>query len=125
MSSQCRCLRLITRALCALMFGLFWVVSGYASELKIVDSVGLVRAIKVVRAPIVVVVTIENETRTVPSSGTDNQQECRAVNVDGLAADRSVLPDEARRCVFRHMPAGIWQLEIPQDREWKVHFDEE
>lgn len=125
MPRKCDCLRFIVRALCALMFGLFGVVSVHASELKIVDSVGLVRAIKVVRAPIAVVVTIENDTQAVPSPDTDNQQECRAVNVDGLAADRSVLLDKARRCVFRNMPAGIWQLKIPQDREWKVHFDEE
>ncbi len=123
--SQCNCLRFIARPVCALILTLFWAASGYASELKILDSAGLVRAIKVVRSPIVVVVTIKSDIGTGVLSDSDSSQECRAVNISGLAADRSVILNATRRCVFRNMPAGIWQIKIPQGKEWKVHFDDE
>jgi hypothetical protein len=86
------------------------------SQLRILDSTGLVRATRVVRESGDVKVSIEG--------GATEKGECVATNLDGLAAERTVLVSPNGECVFSKLGAGSWQLRIPGGARWRAQIHE-
>jgi len=92
-----------------------------AAHLRVVDSSGLVRAVKVVRTGARVVITIVKT----PLSPAPSRGECVAVNIDGLATERHVQIDTKGECSFKNMTEGSWQIAVPQDAAWRVQVYDE
>lgn len=86
--------------------------AAYAAELRIVDGVGLSRAVKVVDDSSQVILVIENP----KEAGV----ECVLSNVDGLASERRERISPAGECVFKDIAAGTWQVGFPRVVRWKV-----
>jgi hypothetical protein len=89
-------------------------VSG--SQLRILDSAGLMRATRVVRESGNVRVTLQG--------GAAVKGECVAANLDGLAAERKVPISTGGECSFEKLTAGSWQLRIPSDARWRAQIYE-
>ncbi len=98
--------------LCTSVAVLFGAVSGYAVELRIVDSVGLSRAVKVVDDSSSVILVVENPKEA--------GEECVLSNVDGLASERRERISPSGECVFKDIAAGTWQVGFPRTVRWKV-----
>lgn len=88
------------------------VTTAHAAELRIVDTVGLVRSVKLVPATASVVV-----------SGVLAGTQCRMTSIDGIAAERTVDADSGGRCVFEDTPPGTWQVEVRPPSKWQVRID--
>jgi hypothetical protein len=95
----------------------------YANELKVVNAMGLIRAVKVIRAPVSLRIQIQ-DLPVDTSSKSGEMISCVAVNTDGLASERIVQADKNRNCIFRNMTAGTWQIQVQGAKEWRVFFDE-
>lgn len=95
----------------------------YANELKIIDAMGLIRAVKIIRDPVSLRINVQ-EPSAARAANSREHVSCFAVNTDGLASERSVQADEHRNCVFSNMTAGTWQVHVEDGREWSVFFDE-
>jgi hypothetical protein len=91
--------------------------SAAAAELRVVDSAGLVRAVKVIRDTGQVVVTV----RAIGDAKV--QGECSATNVDGLAAEQKAPVSSQGECVFSNLPGGTWQIATPQGTSWKARIN--
>lgn len=92
---------------------------GKAEEIRIVDERGLVRVVKITRGAVKVLVTLESKSDTVTAHG-----ECRAINVDGLAAEKRVQVSEKGECVFQGVTGGSWQITVPPQFQWRVQLYE-
>jgi hypothetical protein len=93
-----------------------------AANLRVLDSAGLVRAVKVVRAEARIVITL-----VVPGEypgRVTEKGECLAVHVDGLATERRVALNAAHECVFEKVTEGTWQVSVPGKAEWRVRVYE-
>jgi hypothetical protein len=104
------------------LIGVVWiglVAAASASELKILDSAGLVRAVKVVRNEAKVVLTFQSGT-----NGGALRGECVATNIDGLAAEQRVSVSTKGECIFAGLSNGSWQIAVPQGAVWKVQVYE-
>lgn len=97
--------------------------NSYANELKVVNALGLIRAVKVVRGPVSFRIQIKDFSVDQPSKSRETIS-CFAVNTDGLASERSVQVDKNRNCIFNNMTAGTWQIQVQGAKEWSVFFDE-
>lgn len=108
---------------CALFLSLIAAFPCAANELRIVDSFGLIRGVKAASAltDVLIIVNARSQSQRL---NVQSGIECRATNVDGLAVERSSIPDSNNRCVFKAMPAGVWKIEVVGAKEWKVSFSE-
>jgi hypothetical protein len=89
-----------------------------ADEVRIVDARGLVRAVRISRGSVRVVVTLESgEKKTVAG-------ECVATNVDGLSAEKRAPISQRSECVFLGIGGGSWQIAVPQGFSWRVQVYE-
>lgn len=95
----------------------------YADELKVVNSMGLIRAVKIIRAPVTLRIQVRNSSGD-ELSNAGQRLLCSAVNTDGLASERSVEADRNRACIFKNISAGTWQIQVQGAKEWSVFFDE-
>lgn len=85
-----------------------------AAEIRVVDAGGLVRAVKVVRGNVRLVISL---TRVVAG-------ECVATNVDGLAAEKRSAVSPKGECVFEDVSVGSWQIQVPGGVGWRVSMYE-
>jgi hypothetical protein len=87
-----------------------------AADIKIIDSAGLIRAVRVVKDTSVVKVTL------VDSPGA--RGECVAMNVDGIASERREPISGKGECVFASLAAGTWQITVSSGARWRVRINE-
>jgi hypothetical protein len=87
-----------------------------AADLKIVDSAGLIRGVRVVRDSSRVTVSL------VDPKG--SRGECVASNVDGIASERREQISAKGECVFNGLVAGTWQVTVTGGARWRVRIDE-
>ena len=87
-----------------------------ASDLRIVDSAGLIRAVRVVKESAVVKVSL------VDAKG--GQGECVAMNVDGIASERREKISPQGECTFAGLAAGTWQITVSGGARWRVKINE-
>jgi hypothetical protein len=87
-----------------------------AADLKIVDSAGLIRGVRVVRDSSQVTVSL------VDPKGA--RGECVASNVDGIASERREPISPKGECVFNALAAGTWQVTVTGGARWRVRIDE-
>lgn len=87
-----------------------------AADLKIVDSAGLIRGVRVVRDSSRVIVSL------VDSKGV--RGECVATNVDGIASERREKLSPKGDCEFHALAAGTWQVTVTGGARWRVRIDE-
>ncbi|MEN9846922.1 MAG: hypothetical protein RIS36_2069 [Pseudomonadota bacterium] len=87
-----------------------------AADVKIVDSAGLIRGVRVVRDSSRVTVSL-----TDPKGA---RGECVATNVDGIASERRETISSKGECVFNGLPAGTWQVTVAGGARWRVRIDE-
>ena len=100
------------------MTALIWSLGVRADQIRIVDSGGLVRAIKVTRSVAKVIVTIQSpQPQTIKG-------ECIATNVDGLAAEQRVAISAKGECVFSQASGGSWQITVTGGVNWQVRIYE-
>ena len=83
-----------------------------ATDIRIVDNVGLVRGVKLVKGPATV---------TIESVAADAR--CTAVSVDGISSERTVNASQGGACVFPELPPGTWQVQVSAGSRWKVRID--
>jgi hypothetical protein len=88
-----------------------------AAEIRVVDSAGLVRAVRVVQRNSRIVITIQG------GSGSSHG-ECVATNIDGLSAEKRVLVSPKGECVFNDMPVGSWHVTVPGKESWRAQIYE-
>lgn len=88
-----------------------------AAELRVVDSGGLVRAVRIVRGKARVVIVFQ-------PGGKSTGGECVATNVDGLATERHASVSAQGECTFTEMSEGSWQINVPGDRKWRAQIYE-
>ncbi len=93
-------------------------VSARADQIRIVDSGGLVRAIKITRSAAKVVVTLQS------SQAVAIKGECVATNIDGLAAEKRVAISAKGECAFDAVGGGSWQITVPSGLTWQVRIYE-
>ncbi len=89
-----------------------------ADEIRVVDTRGLVRAVKITRGSARIVVTLETR------AGSAVTGECVATNVDGLAAEKRVAISTKSECTFTEVRGGSWQIAVPQGYMWWVQLYE-
>lgn len=94
--------------------GVVAVSTTQAAEIRVVDSTGLVRAVRVVQRNSRIVITIKGAV----------QGECVATNVDGLSAEKRVAVSAKGECVFSDMPEGSWQVTVPGKATWQAKIYE-
>ena len=87
-----------------------------AADLKVVDSTGLIRGVRVVRDSSRVTVSL------VDPKGA--RGECVATNVDGIASERRESITSNGECVFNGLAAGTWQVTVTGGARWRVRIDE-
>ena len=87
-----------------------------AADLRIVDSTGLIRAVRVVKDSSVVKVSL------VDAKG--GQGECVATNVDGIASERREKVSSQGECMFTALAAGTWQISVSGGARWRVKINE-
>jgi hypothetical protein len=87
-----------------------------AADLKVVDSTGLIRGVRVVRDSSRVTVSL------VDPKGA--RGECVAANVDGIASERREPITSKGECVFNGLAAGTWQVTVTGGARWRVRIDE-
>lgn len=87
-----------------------------AADVRIVDSAGLIRAVRVVKDSAVVKVSL------VDAKG--GQGECVAMNVDGIASERREKISPQGECIFAGLAAGTWQITVSGGVRWRVKIDE-
>ena len=87
-----------------------------AADLKIVDSAGLIRGVRVVRESSRVTVSLMD-----PKGA---RGECVATNVDGIASERREAISPKGECVFGSLAAGTWQVTVSGGARWRVRIDE-
>lgn len=87
-----------------------------ASDLRVVDSAGLIRAVRVVKDSAVVKVSLVDA-----KSG---QGECVATNVDGIASERREKISPQGECTFAALAAGTWQITVSGGARWRVKINE-
>ncbi len=80
---------------------LLWPTVLFAGELKIVDSRGLTRLLKVIAAPVTVIVSPESSS---------NVTGLRLLNVDGIARDIKATQLDQRHYLFSGVGEGTWQI---------------
>jgi hypothetical protein len=85
-----------------------------AAEIRVVDSTGLVRAVRVVQQNSRIVIAIKGGV----------QGECVATNVDGLSAEKRVAVSSKGECIFTDMPEGSWQVAVPGKATWQAKIYE-
>jgi len=88
-----------------------------AAELRVVDSGGLLRAVKVVRGKARIVIVLQ-------PAGKSAGGECVATNIDGLAVERRVAVSPQGECSFADMSEGSWQIDLPDNRKWRAQIYE-
>lgn len=96
--------------------------SACAAELRVVDAAGLVRALKVVRGPARIVITLQPASG--PGSTAAVRGECVAVNIDGLAAEKKAQVNSRSECIFEQMSEGSWQIRVPEKVTWRTQVYE-
>ena len=101
-----------------LAVGLLCAVGAHADEIRVVDARGLVRAVKISRGAVRVVVTLEGD------KGASPRGECVATNVDGLSAENRVQVSAKGECLFSDVTGGSWQIVVPSDFSWRVQLYE-
>jgi hypothetical protein len=87
-----------------------------ASDLRIVDSAGLIRAVRVVKDSAVVKVSLVD--------GKGGYGECVAMNVDGIASERREKISPQGECTFAGLAAGTWQIAVSEGFRWRVKINE-
>ncbi|MEY4668165.1 MAG: hypothetical protein RL518_864 [Pseudomonadota bacterium] len=87
-----------------------------AADIKIVDSTGLIRAVRVVRDSSRVTVSV------VDPKGV--RGECVATNIDGIASERRENLSAKGECLFNGLAAGTWQVTVTGGAHWRVRIDE-
>jgi hypothetical protein len=103
---------MVVRAGLAGILSLFYPCIAQAAELRIVDSIGLARAVKVVDDASSITLMVENPKEA--------GAECVLTNVDGLASERREKVSPAGECSFKDIAAGTWQVSFPRSVKWKV-----
>ncbi|MBX7143811.1 MAG: hypothetical protein K1X79_05120 [Oligoflexia bacterium] len=76
----------------------------FAGDLKIVDELGLVRAVKHVSAPVTV--------RVIAGAGSTGPVKPKLVNVDGLSGDLLGEVQAPGTFVFSKVPEGTWRVSL-------------
>ncbi len=84
------------------------------SQLRILDTAGLMRATKVVVESANVRISFE-EAGTVTG-------ECVVTNLDGLAAERRAPISPNGECSFEKLSAGSWQVKVPGAVRWRAQI---
>jgi hypothetical protein len=87
-----------------------------AADIKIIDSAGLIRAVRIVKDTSVVKVSLVDA----PGS----RGECVATNVDGIASERREPISGKGDCVFSSLAAGTWQITVSGGARWRVRINE-
>jgi hypothetical protein len=87
-----------------------------AADLKIIDSSGLIRAVRIVKDSSTVRISL------VDSPGA--RGECVATNVDGIASERREQISPKGECIFKSLAAGTWQVAVSGGVRWRVHINE-
>jgi hypothetical protein len=103
-------------SLCVLLGGAYSVLDASAAELRIVDTAGLIRAVRVVRDTSTVTVVVEE-----PRGA---KGECVLANVDGIASERRESISASGACVFQGLAAGTWQAKVVGGTKWRVKINE-
>jgi hypothetical protein len=101
-----------------LAVGLLCAAAAHADEIRVVDARGLVRAVKISRGAVRIVVTLEGAMAASPRG------ECVATNVDGLSAEKRVQVSAKGECVFSDVTGGSWQIVVPSGFSWRVQLYE-
>jgi hypothetical protein len=89
-----------------------------AGELRVIDSAGLVRGMKVTRGAARLVVSLKSD------GVAQLRGECLASNVDGIAADLKAVINPSGECLFQGVGDGSWQITVPAGLSWRVKIDE-
>jgi hypothetical protein len=108
--------KVVGAILCALLGGTCFVEDVSAAELRIVDTAGLIRAVRVVRDTSTVTVVVEE-----PKGA---KGECVLANVDGIASERREAISASGACVFQGLAAGTWQAKVVGGTKWRVKINE-
>jgi hypothetical protein len=87
-----------------------------AADLRIVDSAGLIRAVRVVKDSAVVKIALVDAKSA--------QGECVAMNVDGIASERRGKISPQGECIFAGLAAGTWQVTVSGGARWRVKINE-
>lgn len=106
--------RLLT--LCLVLGGVIsCVTSAFADEVRVVDRLGLVRAVRTVSGESTVVIQLSPK-------AAQGIRECILTNVDGLATERRVPVDKDGRCVVARVAATTWQVDAPAQGPYQVQI---
>lgn len=103
-------------ALCVALIGGSLISDAVAAELRIVDTSGLIRAVRVVRDVTTVTVLVEDPKGV--------KGECVLTNVDGIASERHEAISVTGTCVFQGVAAGTWQAKVAGAAKWRVKINE-
>ena len=106
----------IVSFLFALILGASFASDAVAAELRVVDTQGLIRAVRVVRDVTTVTVMVEE-----PKGA---KGECVLTNVDGIASERREAISGSGACVFQGVAAGTWQAKVSAAVKWRVKINE-
>lgn len=97
-----------------------WLPRCKAEEVRVIDAAGMVRAVKIVKKTVSIVVTVDAEVNKISIP----KGECTAINVDGLASERRVPISANGACVFTDVAEGTWQVRVPGEVSWRVRINE-
>ena len=106
----------IVCVLCVLLLGASFASDALAAELRVVDTSGLIRAVRVVRDVTTVTVIVEE-----PKGA---KGDCVLTNVDGIASERREVISTNGACVFQGVAAGTWQAKVSAAVKWRVKINE-
>lgn len=117
--------RFLAEILGSAAIALVFSLAGIAEELRIVDSNGLTRALKVLRGKCRVVVSLvqngAKEMHSDPGSIT-----CTASNVDGIVGDVTIIADSEGTCLFDSLKSGAWRISTaPAALGWSASIEEQ
>ena len=90
----------------AVLVVLFFTVPAAATEIKIIDSMGLIRAIKKYNSKNQLTVVVKDSNGSFPAN-------IRISNLDGLAQEQTLPHTGNGRYVYKNLPPGTWKIILP------------
>lgn len=102
-------MKLKLRTIVYLIISLFLVSDLYASEIKIIDNLGLVRASAEIKDPVSVKVTIKKtEQNTYPET-------FELIQEDGLIGNKPFQRKDGNSYQVNNIPPGIWKINLSSE----------
>lgn len=105
------------------LIGVAWacsLVSAHAAEVRVLDSIGLVRATRVIKDRARISIRLQPGQAGVAVSGRD----CTLSNLDGVAKEQRVNSGPDGVCEFRDIPSGAWEVSVASGVRWSVTINE-